>query len=173
VRWPSFLLLAVLGIAFQTVIAPSLEINHIRPDWMFVLAVHYALHAPWADGLLAAWVLGLLVDLSTQERLGLFAFSYGLAALGIVQIRDLVFRDHPLTHVVVTLVFGGVAQAVIGIYRWVVHGSPTSPGPSIAWDALFTALYTAAWAPYMHWALLKCRRFLGLVQPRRVGRARR
>ncbi len=172
-RWPSFLVVAVLGIALQTVVAPCLEINHIRPDWMFVVAVHYALQAPWADGLIAAWLLGLLVDLSTQERLGLFAFSYGLAALGIVQIRDLVFRDHPFTHVAVTLLFGGVVQTVVGIYRLVVHGSPTSYGASIAWDGVFTALYTAAWAPYMHWSLLKCRKFLGLLPPYRLGRYRR
>ena len=55
-KWISFAILAVLTSVLQTtLVAHTLAIGEIRPDWMFILAVHYALHGKWPDVAIAAW----------------------------------------------------------------------------------------------------------------------
>jgi rod shape-determining protein MreD len=169
-KWLPFAILATLAIICQTTIVHSVTVHQVWPDWMFVLAVHYALWGPWPDAALAGWILGLVVGLQSSDRIGLHAFAYGLAAWVIIRTRHVVFRQHPLTQIVVTFIFALVVQLIVGIYRqWGANADVISGG--IWWPALFTALYTAAWAPLLHWLLLKAGRWTGLRPTREYGMA--
>jgi rod shape-determining protein MreD len=158
-KWLPFTVLAVVALVCQTTIVQSMAIHSIWPDWMFVLAVHYALWGPWPDAAIAGWVLGLMVGVSSGDRIGLHAFAFGAAAWAIIHIRHVLFRDHAITQLVVTLVFAFAVQLLVGGYRWWGAGSGAT---SIWWPAFFTAVYTAAWAPYLHWPLLRLARWTGL-----------
>jgi rod shape-determining protein MreD len=169
-KWVPFVILAVVTIVLQTTIVnQTLVIREICPDWMFILAVHYALHGPWPDVAIAAWILGLLVDLQTGDptgtgTIGLFAFSYGLAACAILRIRRALFREHFVTHIVVTFIFAFCVQFVAQLYF--VWRPPTEAARHVSSGlmmALLTAVYTAFCAPYLHWALLRLRRWTGLM----------
>jgi rod shape-determining protein MreD len=165
-KWLSFAILAVLTVVLQTTVVQKMAIQSIWPDWMFVLAAYYALWGPWPEAAIAAWILGLLVDLQSLDRIGLHAFTYGAAAWGIMRLRQVVFRDHPLTQITLTLAFTLGVQLVVGLYRqW-------GPGMEVSttawwWPALFTAVYTAACAPYLHWLLIRLNRWTGLRASRR------
>lgn len=168
-KWAPFAIFAVVTIVLQTTIVnQTLVIGEVCPDWMFILAVHYALHGPWPDVAIAAWILGLLVDLQTSDptgtgTIGLFAFSYGLAACVILRIRRALFRDHFVTHIVVTFAMTFCVQFVVQLYF--VWRPPTEAARQISGAlmmALLTAAYTAFCAPYLHWGLLKLRRWTGL-----------
>lgn len=169
-KWVPFAILAVVTIVLQTTIVNhTLVLGEVCPDWMFILAVHYALHGPWPNAAIAAWILGLLVDLQTTDptgtgTIGLFAFSYGLAACVIVRVRRALFRDHFVTHIAVTFVMTFCVQFLVQLYF--VWRPPTQAAAQLSSAfvlALLTAAYTAFCAPYLHWGLLKLRRWMGLV----------
>jgi len=164
-KWLPFGILACITIICQTTFVRGMAINRICADWMFILAVHYALWGPRSDAAIAAWLLGLMVDLSSLDRVGLHAFCFGAAALAIIYVRQAVFRDHPLTHVAVTLVFAFAVRLMVAFYDWWSGPVPGSMG-GVFWPAFFTALYTAAWAPYLHWPLIRMGRWTGLKSPR-------
>lgn len=169
-RWTVFAILAAITIVCQTTLVQmlftfNLTVGDIDPDWMFVLAVYYALWGPWPDAAIAAWILGLVMDLSSLGRTGLLAFCYGAAAWAIIRARHVVFREHPLTQFLITLLFGlGVQLAVVLYDRWMVENGAV-PG---AWRAaLLKAVYTAAFAPLLHWVLLRLSFLTGLRPARR------
>lgn len=162
-RWLPFIILAIVMLVLQGTIVQKIAIRGVWPDWMFILAVYYALWGRWPDAAIAAWILGLLVDLQSRGWIGLNAFCFGGAAWAILYIRQALFRDHPITQVVVTLVFAlGVRLAVGGYDAWRAGGG--IPVGEIGSLAFFTALYTAACAPYVHWALIRVSGWTGLKQ---------
>ncbi len=160
-RWLTFALLAALAICFQTTIAPRLGTPNAYPDIMLILVIHYALHAQTADGLLAGWLMGLLVDLTTVQRFGLVAVAYGLIALIVWSIRDLMFPKHPLSHFSLTFLSCFAVQLVLrGYFHFSYHLD--APMASVIGAALFAAAYTGLWAVPIHWFLLRYCRALGL-----------
>ncbi len=175
-RWVTFAILAGLCLVLQTALAPHLAIGEIRPDWLFVLAVFYAVMGPWPDACLGAWVLGLLIDLESVNgsagygHLGLFAFSFGGTAWLIYHVRDLVFREHWLTHTILTFLGAMLVQSVVALYRSATAPEGTSPATGVWTYAVLTALYTTFWAPYFHWLLIRMRRLTGLRATMARGR---
>ena len=170
-KWVPFGILALVVIVCQTTVVQAMAIDSIWPEWTFVLAVHYALWGPWPDAAIAAWLLGLVVDLQTSgpTPIGLHAFCYGAAAWMIVRVRQVVFRDHPVTHVLTTLVFAFGVQLLISMYHW--WRAPGARGADGLWStAFFIALYTALWAPVLHWPLIRLGRWTGLRPARRLSR---
>lgn len=158
-KWISFAILAGVAIVLQTAVTPFIEIQSIRPDLMFILAVHYALWGPWPEAAIAGWLLGLLADMQSLDRIGIHAFCFGLAAWAILRIRQVVFRDHAATQIVITLIFTVLVQLIVELYR---RWGTTGPSTSLVWPALLTGAYTAACTPYLHWALIRMSRWTGL-----------
>ncbi len=168
-KWVPFAILAVVVVVCQTTFVQTLMVIRATwPQWVIILAVHYALWGPSPDAAIAAWILGLIVDLQTASPhpVGLYAFSYGLAAWIIIRIRQVLFRDHPVTHAIVTLAFAFSIQVVAGLYFWWKHRIPINTEDF--WrPAFFFAGYTAVWAPCLHWVLIRFQRWTGLGPMRR------
>jgi len=163
-RWMPFAIVAIMILICQTTIVQVMAIQSVRPNWMFVLAIYYALWGAWPDAAIAAWLLGLAVDLTSLGnggRLGLYAFSFGAAAWAIIKIRSVFFRDHAVTQFAVTLVFSLAVELVVQGYRhWSVFGA--MPESRVWASAFFTAVYTAVCAPYLHWVLFRMRGWTGV-----------
>lgn len=162
-RWLTFGILAGICLVLQTSLAPLLAPAGVRPDWMFVLCVFYALLGPGPDVCIAAWILGLLVDLwSLNDHIGLNAFAYGGTAWLICYVRELIFPEHWLSHTVLTLLGALIVQLTIAVYYWLT--APPQPAPAMGmWGfAALSALYTAFWAPYFHFVLSRLWRATGL-----------
>ena len=115
-RWLPFFILAIATLACQCTVVQMMSVRHVWPDWLFVLAVHYALWGPWPDAAIAAWLLGLLMDVQSGGRIGLHAFCFGAAAWVIVRVRQVVFRDHPVTQALITLALAFAVRLVVGVY---------------------------------------------------------
>jgi rod shape-determining protein MreD len=158
-KWISFAILAGVTVVLQTSATPFVEIQSVRPDLMFILAVHYALWGPWPEAAMAAWILGLVADLQSLDRVGIHALCFGLAAWAIVRIRQIVFRDHAATQIAISFVFTILIQMVVSLYR--LWGTGESRA-GILWPAVLTGVYTAACAPYLHWLLIRLGRWTGL-----------
>ena len=164
-KWFPFAILALVFLLCQTTLAPYLRIGTIQPEWTFVLVVHYALWGVWPDAAIAAWLLGLGVDLWSDDPAGLHAFCYGAAAWGILRVRHVMFREHPITHVVVTFLFLFGIQLIVMLVRgWKLGTLGTD---HLLWTAVVASACTAVWAPLFHWPLQRVRRWTGLGSQRR------
>ncbi|MDD4892284.1 MAG: rod shape-determining protein MreD, partial [Phycisphaerae bacterium] len=108
-----FAILALLSVVLQVSITPALDAAHTLPQLPLILAVYVALYAKADAAMIGCWILGLLFDLATTGVLGGCALAYGLTGAGIVYFRSSEFRDHPLSHVFLALVFCFLANEVV------------------------------------------------------------
>ena len=168
-QWVGFGILGLATILLQVRVAPLLEWHGMRPDWVLVLIVFYTLHTRGLGVVAGAWMLGLAMDLQSLERQGLVALSYAVAALLVVEVRGFVVPRNLSSQTIVTLFPAICVQAIWLIYRGVVHGGSTSGWLAMILSAAGAAVYTAAFAPLLHSALLAVSKPLGL----KVRRSRR
>ena len=168
-QWVGFGILGLTTILLQVRVGPLLEWHGMRPDWVLVLIVFYTLHTRGLGAVAGAGMLGLAMDLQSLERLGLVALSYTVAALVVVEVRGSVVPRSLSSQTIVTLFPAICVQAIWLIYRGVVHGGSTSGWLAMILSAAGAAVYTAAFAPLLHSALLAVSKPLGL-RVRRSGR---
>jgi rod shape-determining protein MreD len=165
-RWLSLLVLAIVVLTYQSALAPRLEIVGARPDLILLVSVFFAMHAPWRDAILAAWVLGAAADLMTVERFGLLSVVYALAAMIVASARDYLFRYNAFSQFVVTAFAGVVTGVLLLSYRRILY----SPGVSLWADAAISVvlgpLYTAVFAPPVQGAMLMTLGWFGVAPPR-------
>lgn len=167
-RWWTVFILGYVTICLQQGLAGHLDWRGFSPNLVLPVAVFVAINARREEGLMGAALLGAMQDLASQEALGLYTFSYGLAALFMVRAQPAVYRDHPLTHLVMTLGAALVCGVVLLFNQWarpLLHGAATHTRPAIL-PVLGSAVYTAALAPLIAWPLVRLKRSLGLTKPR-------
>jgi rod shape-determining protein MreD len=148
-RWLSFFMLAYVAVGLQTGIAAAIQWHGAGPNLVLIAAVFIAMNAPRDVGLLGAFILGALQDLTSGSALGLYAFSYGLVALFVASARQVVYREHPLTHFSLTLMGGFVTGTVLAIHGWWRRHDAS---PLLAESPLllfYTAVYSAVLAPFV------------------------
>lgn len=160
-RWPPYFILAYLALGVQAGVGADVAVGLAQPNLVLIAAIFIALHAPRDSALLGCFAMGLLQDLLTLQPLGLFALSYGLVGLFVVSSQEIVYREHPLTHVLLTLAGSLMTGGVLLVHAWV--RGPSLPVGSV----LMSALYTAAVAPAVLWPLARFRRVFAFQSPRR------
>jgi len=165
-RWLTFAILAVVLLTLQSTVAPWFEVFRARPDWLLVTVVFLALYARAGDAVIASWVIGVCADLMTIERFGFLAVSYALAALLVILVREYLQRYRIRTQFVVTLAVCLLLQTAWMVYRRSAYRPTASIPADWLGGSVFTSVYTAAWAPLIHKALLGFSRPLGIVHRR-------
>lgn len=165
-RWIPFVILVYVACVLQTTAMAFLEVHSVRPDLLVLVAVYYALLARRPDALLACWLLGLAVDLNglsfhTRSNVGLHALAFGLIALLAVRVRELFFRDQMMTFVWFMVAWVLLLEALVGMHLMWATGQWNRFG-ELALAGTYTAIYTAIFAPYVHWLLKRLRPTLGL-----------
>src|SRR5262245_64336004 len=93
------------------------RIEGAAPNLVLLAAAFIALNAPKEPALLGCFLLGLMQDLLTQQTLGIYALSYGLVAMFVISTQQLVYREHPLTHISIAFSASILTATVI-----VLHG---------------------------------------------------
>jgi rod shape-determining protein MreD len=149
-----YFILAYLALGLQLGLAPYMRFQGAVPNFVLLCVVYIAVNAAREPALLGCFSLGIMQDILSQQPFGLYAFAYGVVAMFVISTQELVYREHPLTHVSVTFIGGLLTAAVL-----IVHGLIHPPGPvlriegqtmgalRIAPMSLFTtAVYTAVLA---------------------------
>jgi rod shape-determining protein MreD len=171
-RWLTFLICAVVVLTLEVTLAPLLQWHGARPQWLLMLAVFFALNGRSVDVLIGAWILGLLYELHTlPEYLGLFSLGFSLVALVVYGMREFLFREHPLTHFLVTFAACLAIQVVVDVHRMITFGNATGTLWEMGREALLTGLVTGLFAVPVHYVLLRMHRTLGIL-PIRTRRRR-
>ena len=119
-QWLAFLITAILTVTVQTTLAPALTVGGVRPDFILIAVIFFALHGRGLDAVIAGWALGFAADLQSVQRFGLMALCYALVAYGVYAIRPYLFRRHPLAHFLVTFVSGLLVYGLLLLWTLIV-----------------------------------------------------
>jgi len=147
IRYSTAKLLAwgIVALAAEVTVLENWSIRGARPEALLALACFAALYA--ADthqGLLACWMIGLLKDAGSAGPLGLHAALFTVAGWVVLQLRQVLFRESPVTQLAVGFLAacwvngaaaGFVALFVGGLTLGVIVGKTLLTG-------LLTALVT-------------------------------
>ena len=89
-RIPAYVVLLLSGVlSFALMMMPMPEwFVWLRPNWVLLVMIFWGLALPQRVGVMAAWVVGILVDLCLGSLLGLHAFCF-------VSIQYLVVKFRP------------------------------------------------------------------------------
>ena len=177
-RWLTFFLLLYFATALQAAhLGQWSEFGYFHIEYIFMLAVFYALFAEKDSALLACFWCGLMYDLTGQTIVGLEAILAGMIALGIVSIRMHIFRSSVLGQMVITflaVLLFLTGRVVFGHVALYFAGRPVPIINVLAYIGviLSSSLYTAAVAPWMFRVLFLLGDVLGFDMQHRRGMAR-
>ena len=177
-RWLPFFILAYVVLGVQSGLSGYDQVYRGRPNLVLLAALFVAVHAQRDAALLASFMLGLMQDLLTDSPLGLNAFAYGAIAAIVVNVQEVVYRDHVLTHVSLGLVVGLIYAAIVYVHGLIYHWAHAA-GRSSSWarpsllPLLVGAVYTAALAPVVLYVLQRFRRVFGFRAVRMMHGMRR
>lgn len=165
-RWipAAFLMFTLLVV--QSAIVPRISAGPVRPDLLLIAVIWVAMHAPRRESVTFAWVLGLLADLMTLERIGLLALSYAIVAAIVAGGREYFFREDAPVQFAVTFAVSLVLRGAWVVYRVLLYGAPSGVFALLGGDILLASLYTACLAPIIHRMLTRSADLLGVAKPR-------
>ncbi len=174
-RWLTFFLLLYFATALQAAhLGQWSEFGYFHIEYIFMLAVFYALFAEKDAALLACFWCGLMYDLTGQSIVGLEAILAGMIALGIVSIRMHIFRSSVLGQMVITflavlLFLSG--RLAVGHLVLFLAGRPVPIINILGYAGIIlsSSLYTAAVAPWIFRALFLLGDMLGFDLQHRRG----
>lgn len=179
-RWLTYFILAYIVIGLQIGLTGYFNYHGASPNLVLVAAIFIAINAPRDAALLGCVVLGMMQDLVTQTPLGLYALAYGLVGWFATSAREIVYREHPLTHFALCLFGGLMTGAVLLLHGWIhppgpaatVEGGAYLGSLRLAPTTLFTAaLYTAIVGLVALGILQRIKRLFAFQPSRRKVRA--
>lgn len=154
-RWHVFCFVTAVLFFVQIFCGSELEILGTKPELLLILSVYLALHASANDALAASWMLGILVDIASCERFGMFAGLYLMGTALALKLKGEILQDHPLLPVIFTF--------ALSIQYNFFHVSSVFVGykTEIFLDILLGATYTACLSPWLMLVLKK----IGTTKP--------
>jgi rod shape-determining protein MreD len=184
-RWFAYLILAYLALGLQVGLGDYVAFRGATPNLVLLAVIFLAINAPREAALIGCFGLGVLHDLLTHQAPGLYALGYGLVALTGTRTNQVVYRDHPLTHV--SMAFGGglLVAAILLLHAWIyppgasetrwVGGAGAVPATQLSLAAvrpsaateLVRVAYTAVLAPVVLGVLQRVRRAFAFQPGRR------
>ncbi|GIK17111.1 MAG: hypothetical protein BroJett003_20750 [Planctomycetota bacterium] len=159
------ILLTVVAVTLQGVVAPRFQWGAARPDFPLMLAAFLSLHASRPVRLCGGWIVGLALDVTSIEPVGVFTVSYGLAGLTLAVVRDRVFIYHVAVQIALVVTAGAVLSAVLLLYRGFAWSGTLGGFAAEFWAAATSTLYTACAAPLVFYPLLWGAKGLGIPAP--------
>ena len=138
----------LVALAAEATLLESWSIRGARPEALLAIACFAALFArDSAQGLLACWGIGLLKDAGSTGPLGLHALLFAVAGWAVLQVRQVLFRESPVTQLAVGFLAACWVNAAAGIFVSATAGG--IPLPVLAGKTLVSALLTAALTPLL------------------------
>jgi rod shape-determining protein MreD len=89
-------ILLTIIVAMVVMLIPMSEgLRAVRPEWLLLTLMYWALALPYRMGVGYAWFVGLLMDVLTGGPLGVLAFSYALVIYLVLHFH-LQLRQFPV-----------------------------------------------------------------------------
>ena len=182
-RWVGFGIFAYLFVMIQMtlgniLILDRLSMGPVGPDFMVILALFIAFNArDVIDAMIAGWVLGMLIDLTTAgggSCVGAMGILYSFTSWGVFSIREGIYSERALTQMIVAGFFCIITHGLwITIQSLIAFDLSWGQYGSMLLQVLLSAVYTAVLTPMVYFGLIFSRGYLLSSIPRRTVRSRR
>ncbi|MEW6545298.1 MAG: rod shape-determining protein MreD [Bacillota bacterium] len=138
--------MVALVAVFQLGAAPRLAVLGVKPDFLLLAVIGFALCRGTVAGCLLGAGAGLVEDIVAGQYLGVRALSFALVGLGTARARARIFGDQPLVPVVAAV--GGTVLAELASWAmWRILGLPLPLGTGLVRVVLPASLYNGLIAP--------------------------
>ncbi len=144
-RFVPYFILAYIALGMQVGLSGYIRVESVPPNLVLLAALFIALNAPKEAALLGCFGLGLMQDLLTQQTMGIYALSYGLVAMFIISTQQLVYREHPLTHVSIALSASIICAVVMILHDLFRMSTDERTQPELR--LVYASLYTTVLSP--------------------------
>ena len=145
-----YIIITSILIAMVLMIIPLPDsIRNLRPEWVLLTLMYWALALPRSVGVGYAWVVGILMDVLLGGALGVLAFSYALVVYLILRFH-LQLRQFPLWQQALSLM-----SLILLVHIVTVSMTSLSSGWLVWFPAAVTS--TLLW-PFVHVLLRTVRR---------------
>lgn len=165
-RWLACFILAYLAIGIQIGADPYFRFHGVMPDLILIAVIFIAINARRDSALLGCMLIGAMTDLVTGVSFGLYTLAYSLVAMFVVSTQDIVYREHPLTHLSLPFFGSLLVTAVLFVYGLIHRES----GAQTLTMLFASAVYTAALGPVLLGILQRMKRIFAFQPSRRRGR---
>ena len=179
-RWIPFVILIYVAVLVQVALG-ALPVRFgitgdIAPDITAILAVFFALSLrDPRDAMMAAWSLGLAMDLmlcgmgGAPTVVGPMAIAYTIGSGLIFRVREAFFRERALARALLTLLFCLVVHSLWVTMQTVLGLAWSAWGPAIM-KTIGISIYTAVIAPLVCMGLQRCGGWFIATPARRLRR---
>ncbi len=123
-RWLLYFIFAYVLLGIQLGAGAFISYRDVSPNLLLLLVVFISLSAPREEALLGCFLIGALQDLIALQPVGLFAFSYGMVAILVTSMAEMVRRNHPLTHLTFTFIGGSVMGMLLIVHDYFRPAGP-------------------------------------------------
>lgn len=145
-----YIIITSILIAMVLMIIPLPDsIRVLRPEWVLLTLMYWAMALPRSVGVGYAWVVGILMDVLLGGALGVLAFSYALVVYLILRFH-LQLRQFPLWQQALSLM-----SLILLVHIVTVSMTSLSSGWLVWFPAAVTS--TLLW-PFVHVLLRTVRR---------------
>ena len=140
--WPVIAFWLIVLPPAQSSAVPHVAVDRAAPDLLLLFCLYVGLYVRKPDVWVAAWLVGVMQDVYSQNPIGLHALAYLVLAAAACAIRGEVFKGHLLTRMLlaagVSLGFGAAGLVVLlAVHR---HVSLPTAARHIALSAAYTTL---------------------------------
>lgn len=122
-QWLIIALIGIVTARIETILGTAFSFGDTMPDIMLLYVIYFAMFCPNDDIPFYAWIMGLTHDFMYEERLGVFAIAYLIAALTIRYTRAILFRQNVLTQILVAFFITFGVYLFISIFQATYGGS--------------------------------------------------
>ena len=182
-RWIPFLIFTYLFILVQSTLGKILTFDRlpfgpVGPDLLVLVAVFVGLNVRnLTDGMIACWLIGFMLDLTTAggmgaaTRIGPMAFGYCLSVWMIFAMREAMFREQALPQILMAGLFCLASHGFwITVQTFFAADSSWAAFGSLVLQVIISAIYTALLMPLVNFILTPCR---GMIMTTVVEKSRR
>ncbi|MFH1747563.1 MAG: rod shape-determining protein MreD [Planctomycetota bacterium] len=162
-NWMGLLAALVVTVLLQTTVCRLEDIPLIDVDLMLVLALLYGLLAPVNDARIAAWLIGLTCDLTTDGPVGVHALALGLTGLFITQMREVVNQRIWWARALIAFLAALPGQLLIPLHLRYMQNAGANVGS--LWAIIISAILISLTAALLLALLTR----MPLLSPRRHG----
>ncbi len=164
-RWWTFLIVAYLIVCVQFAQASVLQLGGWAPNLILILVVFLALHAATEPALVGCVLIGFMHDAITDQGLGTHPLIYGLLGLSVTQLRAIMYREHPFTHLTLGAMIGLAYILMLNLREWLRAFWLKEEETVFIATQLGGVLLTMLLAPVMIYFLRSIRKYFAFKQP--------
>jgi len=174
-HWLRLTIVLIIVALLQVTVAPALEVRHVRPDLLLLVAVCIAVREPLGGrsrwhAFWTGWLAGLAVDVFSAGSplpFGSTALVFGLVAIGMSKLGEELFLESAIAQILVLAPACLAAHLALAVALLAFRGGHA--GATLG-RGFWTAMYSALAGPVVFAVLGRFERFLGMRSRRSFGR---